>query len=232
MSSIDLARVIVETLIGQGVREVVAAPGSRNAGLLIALSVAEKQGLIRLHMRVDERSAGFLALGLAKATAAPVAIVTTSGTAVGNLVPAVMEARHSGVPLVVVSADRPATMMNTGANQTTWQPGLFAPHVLDTIRMASSDAHPSAWRHAVRRGVILARGLRTRQPGPVHLNVELDTPLVDPQLTDPLEPTTELVVAAAERAAPWMAPALPETLVLVGDAVSYTHLTLPTTPYV
>ena len=94
--------------------------------LTSALLAAERAGRLRLHVRVDERSAGFLALGLAKGSLRPVPVVTTSGTAVANLHPAVLEASHAGVPLVVLSADRPHELRGSGANQTTTQPGIFA----------------------------------------------------------------------------------------------------------
>src|SRR5690606_7821814 len=91
---------------------------------------AEQAGWLRLHVRVDERAAGFVALGLSRAgegtTPEPVVVVTTSGTAVANLHPAVLEAAHSSLPLVVISADRPHEMRGTGANQTTDQVGIFA----------------------------------------------------------------------------------------------------------
>ena len=109
MSSSACAGAIVAQLCAQGVTDAVLAPGSRSAPLALALARAEADGLLRLHVRFDERSAGFLALGLAKASGRPVPVVTTSGTAVGNLLPAVMEAHHGGVPLLVVSAELPAT---------------------------------------------------------------------------------------------------------------------------
>ena len=120
-----LATVLVDELVRGGVREVVLCPGSRSAPLAYAVLAAERSGRLRLHVRVDERSAGFLALGLARGSASPVAVMTTSGTAVANLHPAVLEAHHGGTPLVVVSADRPHELRGTGANQTTAQPGIF-----------------------------------------------------------------------------------------------------------
>ena len=116
---------VVQELWLAGVRDVVLAPGSRSAPLALALHAADEDGDLRLHVRVDERSAGFLALGLATGSRRPVAVVTTSGTAVGNLLPAVMEAHHTGRRLVVVSADRPDRLRGTGANQTTEQAGIF-----------------------------------------------------------------------------------------------------------
>ena len=113
MSSPQCAAAIVAQLLAQGVRDVVLAPGSRSAPLALALARAESSGSLRLLVRYDERSAGFLALGLAKGGGVPVAVVTTSGTAVGNLLPAVMEAHHAQVPLVVISAIIPG--MGAGA---------------------------------------------------------------------------------------------------------------------
>ena len=120
-----LATVLVDELGRNGIREVVLCPGSRSAPLAYAVLAAEREGRLRLHVRVDERSAGFLALGLAAASGRPVAVVTTSGTAVVNLHPAVLEAHHGGVPLVVVSADRPHELRGPGANQTTQQAGVY-----------------------------------------------------------------------------------------------------------
>ena len=112
--STALALVLVRSLAALGVRHVVLCPGSRSAPLAYALADSP----LDLHVRVDERTAGFLALGLAKASGTPAVVVTTSGTAVANLHPAVLEASHSGVPLVVLSADRPHELRGTGANQT------------------------------------------------------------------------------------------------------------------
>ena len=119
------ATIIVEALIEGGMRDVVLAPGSRSAPLALALADAERRGLIRLHVRVDERSAAYLALGIARVSGRPVAITTTSGTAAVNLHPAVVEAAYSGIPLIALTADRPGEMRGTGANQTIDQRGLF-----------------------------------------------------------------------------------------------------------
>jgi len=162
VSSTELARAVVTALVEAGVREVVIAPGSRNAPLSFAVYDAERAGLLRLHTRVDERSAGFLALGLTK-TGARAAVMCTSGTAVANLHPAALEAAHAGVPLVVVTADRPARLRSTGANQTTDQVGVFGP-LLGTRDVADvADVDPDELWSA---------------DGPVHWNVQLDEPLV------------------------------------------------------
>ncbi|HZP15268.1 MAG TPA: thiamine pyrophosphate-binding protein, partial [Nocardioides sp.] len=133
----EFARAVVSALIAAGVREVVIAPGSRNAPLSFAAYDAAEAGALRLHTRIDERSAGFLALGLTKA-GSRAAVVCTSGTAAANLHPAVLEAAHAGVGLVVVTADRPASLRGTGANQTTDQVGIFGPAV-PTVDLATGD---------------------------------------------------------------------------------------------
>ena len=101
--STALARVVVDELVRNGITDVVVSPGSRSAPLAMAVADADANGLLTLHVRVDERAAAFTALGLAKAAGAPTAVITTSGTAVANLHPAVAEAHHGGVPLLVVA---------------------------------------------------------------------------------------------------------------------------------
>jgi 2-succinyl-5-enolpyruvyl-6-hydroxy-3-cyclohexene-1-carboxylate synthase len=123
--STALATVLVDELVRGGVREAVLAPGSRSASLALALHAADAQASLRLHVRIDERSAGFLALGLARASGRPVPVLTTSGTAAANLHPAVLEASYGRVPLVLLTADRPPELRETGANQAVDQVGLY-----------------------------------------------------------------------------------------------------------
>ena len=104
-NSTSLARVIVRQIIEAGITDVVVSPGSRNAPLSLAFFAASKRGLIKLHVRIDERTAAFFALGIVKATGRPVPIVCTSGTAVANYHPAVLEASHTNAPLLVLTAD-------------------------------------------------------------------------------------------------------------------------------
>ncbi|MGW0006797.1 2-succinyl-5-enolpyruvyl-6-hydroxy-3-cyclohexene-1-carboxylic-acid synthase [Nocardia grenadensis] len=186
------ARVVVDELARGGVREVVLCPGSRNAPLAFALQAADAAGRLRLHMRVDERTAGFLAIGLAIASGAPVPVVMTSGTAVANLGPAVLEANYARVPLIVLSANRPYEMLGTGANQTVEQLGLFGSQVRTTINLGLAEAEPAAdypkqnsvWRSAVCRVLAAARGIRSGNAGPVHFDIPLREPLVPDSLED------------------------------------------------
>ncbi|MGD8215747.1 2-succinyl-5-enolpyruvyl-6-hydroxy-3-cyclohexene-1-carboxylic-acid synthase [Aestuariimicrobium sp. Y1814] len=218
MSSVELARTVVATLLAQGVRHAVLAPGSRNAPLALALATAEQAGQLSLHVRLDERSAGFIALGLARATGGVVVVVTTSGTAVGNLLPAVMEAHHAGVRLLVLTADRPSSMINSGANQTTRQDRLLSSHALDCVRVAAQSGGVEDWRHQLRRAVLLASGLRSRRPGPVQVNLEFEAPLVGPELLEPVAPAPALETAAGSPAQPVELAPGPRTVVIAGDA--------------
>jgi 2-succinyl-5-enolpyruvyl-6-hydroxy-3-cyclohexene-1-carboxylate synthase len=192
------ARLIIDELARAGVTDAVLAPGSRSAPLAFALHRADTAGRLRLHVRIDDRSAGFLALGLAKASSRPVPVVTTSGTAVANLHPAVLEACHSGVPLLVLSADRPAELLGTGANQTTDQVKLFGDGVRWFAQL-TGETEPQTVRAVVGRALAAAAGTRTRDSGPVHLNVALREPLT-PDEPQPGEPTPE---SGRADGAPW-----------------------------
>ncbi|WP_427019033.1 2-succinyl-5-enolpyruvyl-6-hydroxy-3-cyclohexene-1-carboxylic-acid synthase [Pseudarthrobacter sp. P1] len=173
----DSARLVVDALEAAGVRSVVVAPGSRSAPLAYALAEAAADGRVEVHVRIDERVAGFTALGLALGSGAPAAVVTTSGTAVGNLLPAVMEANHAGVPLVVLSADRPEELRGTGANQTTMQLDLFGEHV----RFATDVPAGTDPTSAVATGLSAAQGrLAGIAAGPVQVNLAFRDPLTPP----------------------------------------------------
>ena len=172
------ALVIVDELVRCGVTDAVLCPGSRSAPLAFALHAADAAGRLRLHVRIDERTAGFLALGLALRSGRPVPVVTTSGTAVANLHPAVLEASHAGVPLLALTADRPPQLVGTGANQTVVQPGIFSDAVrlaLTTAPATDPERENGPWRAAVGRAVAAALGT---PPGPVHVNLPFAEPLV------------------------------------------------------
>jgi 2-succinyl-5-enolpyruvyl-6-hydroxy-3-cyclohexene-1-carboxylate synthase len=170
---------LLDEFVRLGVRDVVLSPGSRSQALALAVAELEDSGRIRLRVRLDERGAGFLALGLAVETRTPVLVVTTSGTAVANLHPAVLEAHHSGVPLIVVTADRPAELRGIGANQTTRQPGIFGPAVRASIDVVAPTGRAGEAASAVRlaREAVAAAGASVITTGPVHLNVAFTEPL-------------------------------------------------------
>lgn len=208
------ARSLVAALLAEGVREVVLCPGSRSAPLAEALADAADAGRLRLRVVLDERSAGFIALGVARAHALNghsrcAAVVTTSGTAVSNLHPAVSEADAAGVPLLVISADRPHELVGTGASQTTEQTGLFVPALrlgvdlpADLAADLGGHAADAAIAGQVRRAVAAATGTLSRDPGPAQINARFRPPLtVEGAMEDSVE-------GAAEDAVP-LAPAPP-----------------------
>ena len=173
-TSTRLARVIVRQILEAGITDAVISPGSRNAPLTLALFAASEKGLIKLHVRIDERTAAFFALGVAKASKRPVPIVCTSGTAVANYHPAVLEASHSNTPLFVITADRPAELRKTGANQTTEQARIFGKSVR-YFADVSGAVYP------------LEMPLNALQTGPVHINVQFDEPLIGDEDTSWLD---------------------------------------------
>ncbi len=179
------ARVVVDELCRCGVTDVVLSPGSRSAGLAIALAEAESRGELRLHVRIDERVAGYLAVGLAKITGVPAAVVTTSGTAAVNVYPAVVEADYSGVPMLVLTADRPQRLRDIGANQTIRQASLYSAHVRGSIDMAPAADRTGEvryWRSTIARSIAVATD--AMRPGPVHINMAFDEPLVPDEGAD------------------------------------------------
>jgi 2-succinyl-5-enolpyruvyl-6-hydroxy-3-cyclohexene-1-carboxylate synthase len=213
--STALATVLVDELIRSGLAEAVLAPGSRSAPLAMELFRRADAGDLRLHVRTDERSAAFCALGLAKASRVPAVVVCTSGTAAAHLHGAVIEADEAGVPLLLLTADRPPELRGTGANQTIDQIKLYGTAVRWFCEVGVPEAGESAdggtvrggtapdgtgpggqtryWRSLASRAWGLACGAAGGVPGPVHLNLALREPLV-PDLAEP---------AAAEPA--WLA---------------------------
>jgi len=181
---------LVDELVRCGLAEAVLAPGSRSAPLAMALwerAVQDTSQALRLHVRIDERSASFLALGLAKASGRPVALVCTSGTAAAHFHAAVIEAGEAGVPLLVITADRPPELRGTGANQAIDQLKLYGDAVRWFCEVGVPEERPGMnayWRSLACRGWAAAAGAGGGFPGPVHLNVPLREPLV-PGVPDP-----------------------------------------------
>ncbi|WP_104525619.1 2-succinyl-5-enolpyruvyl-6-hydroxy-3-cyclohexene-1-carboxylic-acid synthase [Blastococcus atacamensis] len=233
--STAFARVLVDELVRGGVTDAVLAPGSRSAPVALALTAAERDGRLRLHVRIDERTASFLALGLAKASGRPVPVLTTSGTATAHLHAAVLEAHESGVPLLALTADRPPELRATGANQTIEQAGLYGGAVRWAIDVGvpepgREEAQNRYWRSVVAKALITATGGLSGDPGPVQLNLALREPLM------PDDEPGELVGSWAGRpgGAPWTAARrssaaamgpLPDwhqrTLVVIGDGPAF-----------
>jgi len=168
------ATALLEGLVAHGVADVVLSPGSRSQALALAAAAFARAGHLRVTVRIDERVAGFTALGLAVQTARPVAIVCTSGTAVANLHPAVLEAHHSGVPLIVLTADRPAELRGIGSNQTTVQPGIFGDLVRADWDVPAPTGAPGEREDA---RTLAALAVRASAEGPVHLNLAFREPL-------------------------------------------------------
>ncbi len=170
-----------DELIRCGLREVVLAPGSRSTPLAMAFFEAGQQRRLRLHVRIDERSASFTALGLAKASRRPVAMLCTSGTAAANFHPAVIEADESAVPLIVLTADRPPELRGIGANQAIDQIKLYGGAVRWFCETGLPEARPGMsgyWRSLACQAWAHAAGHVGGLAGPVHLNVPFREPLV------------------------------------------------------
>ncbi|MPZ72413.1 MAG: 2-succinyl-5-enolpyruvyl-6-hydroxy-3-cyclohexene-1-carboxylic-acid synthase [Nitriliruptorales bacterium] len=198
------------------------APGSRSAPLAMALHADDR---VRLHVRHDERCAGFLALGLAKASRRPVAVVCTSGSAVANLHPAVVEADTARVPLLLLTADRPPELRGTGANQTIDQIKIFGSAVRWFCEIGVPEVELVTYvRSAGSRAVGEARGVLGGSPGPVHVNLALREPLV-PQVGQDLDPA----LGARPDGGPWTAtgervrPPAPADLAWLAERVQATE---------
>lgn len=182
-SSTVTARTLVAALVANGIRAVAYCPGSRNAPFAYALAQAEAAGDLQVATFSDERGAGFWAIGFMKGSpSTPCAVVTTSGTAVAELRAAAEEAFHQELPLVLITADRPHHMRSVGASQTTLQEGIFTSSVVASAAIPAGVTNEPSETGAVLTRLIL-RSLT--EPGPVHLNVAFDDPLV-PEAAGPL----------------------------------------------
>ncbi|WEK12573.1 MAG: 2-succinyl-5-enolpyruvyl-6-hydroxy-3-cyclohexene-1-carboxylic-acid synthase [Candidatus Microbacterium phytovorans] len=199
----DAAAALLGRLVERGVAHVVLSPGSRSQALALVAAELEARGLVRLHVRIDERAAGFTALGIGRETGMPAAVVCTSGTATANLLPAALEAHHAGVPLLLLTADRPPELRGVGANQTTRQPGMYSAAtrweadlpVPEEVDPDGTGEQSTMLRGVADEAVDAALGAGTRQAGPVHVNLPFREPLagaLPPWLgTPPLAPRVE-----------------------------------------
>ncbi|MDJ1114733.1 2-succinyl-5-enolpyruvyl-6-hydroxy-3-cyclohexene-1-carboxylic-acid synthase [Microbacterium dauci] len=195
----DAAAALLQRLVARGIRHLVLSPGSRSQALALVAAELERRGALQVHVRIDERVAGFTALGIARETGLPAAVVCTSGTAVANLLPAALEAHHAGVPLLLLTADRPPELRGVGANQTTRQPGMFTSYVrfeadLPVPETTDEDGDVVASLAAVADAAVdAALGAGNRAAGPAHLNLPY---------REPLAGTIPAWLAAPEPAAP------------------------------
>ncbi|HWU48086.1 MAG TPA: 2-succinyl-5-enolpyruvyl-6-hydroxy-3-cyclohexene-1-carboxylic-acid synthase [Humibacter sp.] len=185
----DRAIALLTAFVRLGVRHIVLSPGSRSQALALVAAELERVQAVELHVRIDERVAGFLAVGIAVERAAPALVITTSGTATANVHPAVLEAHHSGVPLIVLTADRPEELRCIRSNQTTHQPGMYGPAVRFSVDLPAPAGEPGesdAAAAVAEQAWSAALGTQTGTPGPVHLNLAFREPLsaAVPDLSD------------------------------------------------
>ncbi len=208
----SFAAQLLASLAKAGVRNFFLAPGARSQALAIAAGQLAEAGKIDLHIRLDERGMGFTAVGAALASGQPSVLITTSGTAVANLHPAVLEAHHSGVPLILLTADRPHELRGVGANQTTNQIGIFNDAVRECFDVPAPNGNDGEAREASQlavNAIAVAMGYDGDQPGPVQLNLAFREPLsstspnaaeLNPliELPDIFEPNPEFAMLSAE----------------------------------
>lgn len=170
------ASLFIEELVRNNIRDFCIAPGSRSTPLTLA--VAKRQD-VHTHLHFDERGLGFFALGISLASRKPVVIITTSGTAVANLYPAVIEARQSGVPLIILSADRPPELINCGANQAIDQHAIFAgyPVFFRQLPSPTLQIKPNYLLTTINQGLIKQKN----SPAPIHFNLAFPEPLYPQQ---------------------------------------------------
>jgi 2-succinyl-5-enolpyruvyl-6-hydroxy-3-cyclohexene-1-carboxylate synthase len=196
----DAALALLTALVRTGLRHIVLSPGSRSQALALVAAELERVGVIDLHVRIDERVAGFLALGIAAETGRPAVIVTTSGTATANLLPAVLEAHHSNVPMLVLTADRPSELRGIRSNQTTVQAGMYGASVrraIDVDAPTGADDETDAYTRLATQ----AWSAAVDEFGPVHLNLAFREPLSVPvpdlsPFAAELAPADEFALAA------------------------------------
>ncbi|MEL4163605.1 thiamine pyrophosphate-binding protein [Corynebacterium bovis] len=216
-----VAATVVDELVRCGVTDAVVCPGSRSAPLALALAEAARTGRLRLHVRTDERSAAFLALGVARRSRRVVPVAMTSGTAVANCLPAMVEATASGVPLLVLSANRPLDVLGTGANQTIDQAGIFGAHAVASLSLDAAVTGGSAPAVRSRRTLVIAGAVRDEVWGRAMAEALADVPTVAeptaPVPGTPVHPAGAAVFGATEISANGFSAAVrPEQVVVLG----------------
>lgn len=202
------ARLLAEALYEYDVRDVVISPGSRSTPLVLALDAEVR---IRKHVIIDERSAAFAAMGMALESNRPVACICTSGSAVLNYAPAVAEACYRGVPLIVISADRPAEWIDQDDSQTIHQYGVLANIVKASFDIAVDSATTPEYVNRILNDAMTMAGCR--RPGPVHINVQFDEPLGS--TVRGAEPLFRSVIRESPRHCGVALPDLPDSRIMI-----------------
>lgn len=206
----EWARVLMDALQSSGIRDVVISPGSRSTPLVWAAMNATE---LRCHSIIDERSAGFFALGLTRASGRPVLLVCTSGSAAAHYLPALVEATYSHQPLVALTADRPAELQRAGASQTIDQVDLYGCHVRACFQLGDPSGDPAALAALARKAAQAVHAALSPYPAPVHLNFPANKPLepddVEPVVRPPPASLSSTTPAEASRSpkAPRIVPA-------------------------
>ncbi|NQX26257.1 2-succinyl-5-enolpyruvyl-6-hydroxy-3-cyclohexene-1-carboxylic-acid synthase [Microbacteriaceae bacterium VKM Ac-2854] len=210
--STRFAAALLSRFVELGVRDIVVAPGSRSQALALVAAELDAVGAVRMHVRLDERSAGFLALGLALETGVPALVVTTSGTATANLHPAVLEADAAGVPMIVLTADRPSELRGIRSNQTADQVGLYGSAVRLFVDVSAPDDEADD-------ATLAERALTAARTGPVHLNLGFRDPLSGaiPDLSAVSRGEYTAVAAVPVAESILAGPSEPLTIVIAGD---------------
>ena len=177
LSNITFSSYLVNILKSNNIKDVCICPGSRNTPLSISFL---NESFFNCRSHIDERSAGFFSLGIAKKTKKASIIITTSGTAVANLLPATIEADLSTTPLIIISADRPKHLHNTGENQTINQNNILNNFVRESIHIEVSSINPKIIFQEIQNSIEKSNGIKGKNPpGPIHINIAFDEPLVD-----------------------------------------------------
>ena len=225
--------VFLAELVDSGVQDIVVSPGSRSQALALAADALSQQGdsVLRIHVCIDERTAGFFGLGLAVQSGRPTALLCTSGSAPAHYLPALLEAKHSGISVIALTADRPEELRGVGANQTTNQSGLFGEAVqasLDVPAPRDTDSLSEDARAHAREAVRLAHvGGERGRPGPIHMNIAFREPLSSPITPEQLRAVRRTVESSSQGLTP---PDPPRVLTLdpePGTAVIAGHLAGP-----
>ncbi|WP_136482801.1 2-succinyl-5-enolpyruvyl-6-hydroxy-3-cyclohexene-1-carboxylic-acid synthase [Vibrio sp. H11] len=210
------SRTLLEELTRFGVSEVCIAPGSRSTPLTLEAAAHPN---LTLHTHFDERGLGFLALGLAKASTRPVAVIVTSGTAVANLLPAIAESGLTGEKLVVLTADRPVELVGCGANQAIDQVGIYSSHVTAAMNLPSPGVHLSlSWLLSALDDALFKQA---QQGGAVHINCPFPEPLYSTSCTDLYRDYRARVDDWHNADVPYTRRLMPQTSVMPLEAASF-----------